>query len=109
MCSRVDGKRGSSVCSLAKVHLSMILVVKTLLVHVYGSPMSPYIPMYSIRSCPTVEGLLVHTSVFLHTMCASLCLRSALFLIQHSTTGIIILSLNLFPEGMFWPMRVLET
>jgi len=54
------------------------------------SPMSPHIPYTSVHA---LERSLIHTSVFLHTMSASLYLRSSLFLIRHSATGIIIPSL----------------
>jgi len=45
-------------------------------------------------SAHSLERSLVHTSVFLHHMCASCCLRSSLLLIQCS---IILLGLLLYP------------
>ena len=94
MCSRVLTGGEVLVC----VHqlwftLSMIVVVKTLLVRHTCSPMSLHKPYVSVHA---PERLFVHTSVFLYTMCASLCLRSSLF---HSTTGIIIISF--VSEGYF--------
>ena len=60
----------------------------------------------SYTSAHALERSLVHTSVFLHTMCASPCLRSFLLLIQRSTIGIIIPSLREIGKGVDIYLRV---
>jgi len=90
VCSCVDGRKGSYVYSQWRTLATAHLKYSEDSARTCGSPVSPHMPYTSVHA---LERSFVHTSVFLHTMSASLCLSSSLFLIQRSTTGIIIPSL----------------
>ena len=90
VCSCVDGRKGSYVYSLWRLLATAHLKYSEDSARTCDSPMSPHMPYTSVHA---LEHSFVHTSVSVHTMSASLCLSSSLFLIQRSTTGIITPSL----------------